>query len=160
MLLQARGGNQDVFEDSYAKNKSDRYLSNGITPFELKLIRMKNYLDSGKDQLVYDSLKTALASIDENENKAVALIYFAEAAQNLKKYSDVIHSTDQIENIKLSFDKWTEPMAKLLKAKAKYFTGSKADAKDLLAEADNNNDFEFKDYIQSQIEWLRRRLDR
>ncbi len=160
MLLQVRGGNLDVFEDSYAKNKSERYLSNGITPVELKLIRMKNYLDSGKDQLVYDSLKTAAASIDENENRAVALIYFAEAAQNLKKYSDVIHSAGQIENIKLTSDKWTGPMAKILEAKAKYFTGSKADAKDLLADADNNNDFEFKDYIQSQIEWLKRRLDR
>ncbi|MCX6170931.1 MAG: DUF3808 domain-containing protein [Ignavibacteriales bacterium] len=160
VLLQARGGNQDVFEDSYAKRKSEQYLSNGITPIELKLIRMKNYFDSGKDQLVYDSLKTASASIDGKENKAMALIYFAQAAQNQKKYSDVIHSTDQIENIKLSFDRWIEAMAKTLKAKTKYLTGSKEEAKDLLNDAEDENDFEFKDYIQSQIEWLRRRLDK
>jgi tetratricopeptide (TPR) repeat protein len=160
VLLQARGGNQDVFEDSYAKHKSDDYLSNGITPEDLKLIRMKNYFDSGKDQLVYDSLKTMLVSLVDKENKPLALIYFAEAAENLKKYSEVIHAADQIENIKLSSDKWIKPMAEYQEAKAKYLTGQKEEAKDLLKDAENDNEFEFKDYIQSQIEWLKRKLNR
>ena len=32
--------------------------------------------------------------------------------------------------------------------------------KDILEDAEDNNDFEFKDYIQSRIEWLKRRLSK
>jgi hypothetical protein len=159
-LLLARGGNQDVFEDSYAKQKSDKYLASEILPIELQLMRMKNYLDAGKDRLVYDSLKVEITRIDNNEIRAVALTYFAEAAQNLKKYSDVIHAADQVEALNVSSEKWTKPMTMLLKAKAKYFSGAKSEVKDLIEEAEDNNDYEFKDLIQSQIEWLKRRLDK
>ena len=159
-LLLARGGNQDVFEDSYAKQKSEKYLATGISPVELKLMRMKNYLDAGKDRLVYDSIKVEISRIDNNEIRAVALTYFAEAALNLKKYSDVIRAADQVEALNVSSEKWTEPMTLLLKAKAKYFSGAKSEAKDLVEEAEDNNNHEFKDLIQSQIEWLKRRLDK
>ncbi len=159
-LLLARGGNQDVFEDSYAKQKSDKYLASEILPIELKLMRMKNYLDAGKDRLVYDSLKVEITHIDNNEIKAVALSYFAEAAQNLKKYSDVIDAADQVEELNVSSEKWTVPMTLLLKAKAKYFSGAKSEVKNLIEEAESNNDHEFKDLIQSQIEWFKRRMDR
>ncbi|MEW6702001.1 MAG: hypothetical protein AB1298_04715, partial [Bacteroidota bacterium] len=58
----------------------------------------------------------------------------------------------------ISNEKWVLPAALMLKAKAKFFSGSKEEAKNLLKDAEDNNDFEFKDYIQSQIEWLKRRL--
>ena len=48
-------------------------------------------------------------------------------------------------------EKWTELMALLLKAEAKYFSGNRENIKDILIEdAEDNNDFEFKDYIQSR----------
>ncbi|MEW6702143.1 MAG: tetratricopeptide repeat protein, partial [Bacteroidota bacterium] len=78
-LKLAHEGNQDIFEDSYAKQKSDKYLYNGISPIELKLIRMKNNLDAGKYKIVYDSLKTEIEKIENNESKAAAYIYFSEA---------------------------------------------------------------------------------
>lgn len=159
-LLLARGGNQDVFEDSYAKEKSEKYFANEISPVELKLIRMKNILDTGNDRLVYDSLKAEIAHIENSENKAVALSYYSEAALNLKKYSEVFHAVDLVEALNVSSEKWTDPMSKLLKAKAKYFFGVKSEAKNLLEEAEDNNDYEFKDFIQSQIEWLKRKLNR
>ncbi len=157
-LLLARGGNLDVFEDSYAKQKSDKYLSVEILPTELKLIRMKNYLDSGRDQLVFDSLKVELIDIDNHEMKAVALSYFAEASLNLKKYKDVFHAADQVETLNVSSEKWTKPMTLLLKAKAKFHSGGGTEVIDLLEDAEDNNSHEFKDLIQSQIEWLKRRL--
>ncbi|PKL82707.1 MAG: hypothetical protein CVV24_08630, partial [Ignavibacteriae bacterium HGW-Ignavibacteriae-3] len=93
-LLLARGGNQDVFEDSYAKHKSDKYLATEISPIELNLVRIKNYLDSGRDQIVMDSVKAELANMDSNDMKAVALVYYSEAALNLKKYSEAVNSAD------------------------------------------------------------------
>ena len=51
-------------------------------------------------------------------------------------------------------------MALLLKAEAKYFSGKRENVNDILEDAEDNNDFEFKDYIQSRIEWLKRRLSK
>ena len=79
-LILAKGGNQDVFEDSFAKQKSDKYLDSEILPIELKLMRLKNHLDNGQDQLVYDSLKSEITQFINNEIIAVALSYYAEAA--------------------------------------------------------------------------------
>lgn len=157
-LQQAKGGNQDIFEDSYARQKSEKYLSIGITPIELKLIRLKNDLDAGKYRIVYDSLKTVVEKIDSKEDKAVACVLLSEAALNLKKYTEAIYFADQIENIKINLEKYTKVMALLLKAEAKYFSGNRENIKEILEDAEDNNDFEFKDYIQSRIEWLKRRL--
>jgi len=157
-LALAKGGNQDIFEDSYAKHKSDKYLGNGISSVELKLVRMKNNLAAGKYRIVYDSLKNEIRKIDNHENKAIAYTYFGEAALYLKKYDETIYASDKATEFDLSFEKWTQPMAYLLKAKAKYFLGDKKAAKEILEDAEDKNGFEFKDYIQSQIEWLKRRL--
>jgi len=157
-LQQAKGGNQDIFEDSYAKQKSEKYLSSGITPLELKLIKLKNDLDAGRYRIVYDSLKTYAEKIDSREDKAITYVLLSEAALNLKKYSEAIYFAEQIKNIKINSEKYTKVMALLLTAEAKYFSGNRINIKDILEEAEDNNDFEFKDYIQSRIEWLKRRL--
>ena len=159
-LLQAKNGNQDVFEDSYAKLKSEKYLANGINKNDLKLFKIKNYLDDGKYQVVYDSLKNFIEKIDNNESKAIAYTYFCEAAVNLKKYSVASYAADQTELLKLSSEKWTLALSIFLKAKVKFLTGNKKAAKDLLLASESKNDNEFKDYIQSQIEWLKRQLKR
>ena len=124
----------------------------------MKLVRLKNDLDAGKYKIVYDSLKTEAEKIDSGEDRAVAYSLLCEAALNLKKYSEAIYIADQIENINVSSEKYTGVMALLLKAEAKYFSGDREDIKDILEDAEDNNDFEFKDYIQSRIEWLKRRL--
>lgn len=157
-LQQAKSGNQDIFEDSYAKQKSEKYLRDGITPTELKLIRLKNDLDAGIYRIVYDSLKTNVEKIDSREDKAIAYVLLSEASLNLKKYSEAIYFADQVEQIKVNSEKYTEVMALLLKAEAKFFSGKRENVNDILEDAEDNNDFEFKDYIQSRIEWLKRRL--
>ncbi|MFA7229052.1 MAG: tetratricopeptide repeat protein, partial [Melioribacteraceae bacterium] len=159
-LLLARGGNLDVFEDSYAKHKSEKFLANEITPADLKLIRMRNYLDSGKDNIVLDSLKAEISNSENSESRAVSLIYYSEAAMNLKRYSEASHNADLALAVEQSTEKWVEPMAKLLKAKARYFSGALNEAKSLLQDAQNSNEYEFADSIQSQIEWLKRKLNR
>lgn len=159
-LQQAKSGNQDIFEDSYAKQKSEKYLNDGITPIELKLIRLKNDLDAGIYRIVYDSLKTNVEKIDSREDKAIAYVLLCEASLNLKKYSEAIYFADQVGQIKVNSEKYTEVMALLLKAEAKYFSGKRENVNDLLEDAEDSNDFEFKDYIQSRIEWLKRRLSK
>ncbi len=157
-LLLAKNGNQDIFEDSYAAQKSDRYMSNGITPVELKLVKMKNDLDAGLNKIVYDSLKTMLDKINNREDQALAYIYFGEASLELRRYAEATYSASQVINQRLSADKWMTSMAYLIEAKIKYAKDDYANAKKLLKEAEDRNSYEFKDYLQSQIEWLKRRL--
>jgi hypothetical protein len=158
-LLLAKNGNQDIFEDSYAKKKSDLFLSNGIPPLDLKLIIIKNNLDAGKFKIVYDSLKSNIQYMDR-EHKPIAYIYFSEAALNLEKYDEAVYAADQSVILKSSMNKWSYPMALILKAKAKYYSKMSKEAFDILTEAEISNNFEFKDYIQTQIEWLKRRLQK
>jgi len=158
-LLLAKNGNQDILEDSYAKKKSDSFLSNGIPLIDLNLIIVKNNLDAGKYKIVYDSLKMNIQHMDR-EHKSIAYVYFCEAALNLKKYDEAVYAADQSITLKNSVDKWTIPMSQILKAKAKYLSKMNKEVFDILNEAETNNNFEFKDYIQSQIEWLKRRLNK
>jgi hypothetical protein len=157
-LQQAKGGNQDIFEDSYAKHRSEKFLSSSITNLSQKLIRMKNNLDAGKYKIVYDSLWNEADKLEESEEKAIALLYLSDAELNLHKYTDAITSADKVLKIDLSSEKYLEPSALLNKARAEFYLGHKEKAKEYLKEADENNDYDFKDYIQSQIEWLKRRL--
>lgn len=157
-LTLAKNGNHDIFEDSYALRKSERFLGNGISPTELKLVRMKNYLDAGRYNIVFDSLKSVMDKIENKEDRAVAYTYFCEAALNLRKYSSAVYSADQVSALDLSSENWTKAMSLVLKAKAKYLTHDRKSAKQLLKNAEDKNEYEFKDYIQSQIEWLKRRL--
>ena len=159
-LMLAKNGNQDVFEDSYARQRSERYLSGGIPLIDLKLVKMKNFLDAGQYKIVYDSLRLALDKFEKLDDKAIALAYFGEASLYLKKYPEADYAANQILSLKLPDERWTIPTAYFVKAKIKFLKGDKAEAKELLENAADNNNHEFKDNIQAQIEWLKRRLGR
>lgn len=157
-LDMAGNGNLDLFEDTYAMQKKEQYQNQAISNTELKLIRMRNRIYTGFYKTVYDSLKIDIPKIDNRDTKALAQIYLAKAASNLRKHNEVIEICDQLTEISLSSEKWIKPMANLLNAKAKFALGDKTSAKELLLDAEKENDFDFRDYIQSQIEWLKRRI--
>lgn len=153
-------GNQDIFEDSYAMNKSQHYKSNGIPEEDLILIRMSNSFETGKVKIVYDSFKTVPGNFHSNVHKAMALIYFSDAALRLEKHSEANDACEQIKSMSLSSEKWIIPNAYLNMALANYHVGEKVKAIELLQEADENNDYEFKDRIQALIENLKRKLNK
>lgn len=159
-LGMTNNGNQDLFEDAYAMQKGEKYKTTGISLNELILVRMRNRIDAGDYRTAYDSLKLEIPKIENREVKALAQIYFAESASSLKKHEEVAELCDQLAEMKLSSEKWIKPMADLLNAKAKFALGDKTSAKELLEAADDENDYDFRDYIQSQIEWLKRRLSK
>lgn len=157
-LALANNGNQDLFEDAYAMQKGERYQNYSISNTELKLVRMRNRIDAGDYKLAYDSLKIEIPKIENRETKALAQIYLAEVSSNLRKHNEVVTLCDQLAEMNLSSEKWIKPMADLLNAKAKLALGDKTSAKELLRDAEEENDYDFMDYIQSQIEWLKRRI--
>jgi hypothetical protein len=156
-LILAKNGNQDIFEDSYAFKKAKYFLEHGISQFELILYKMKNHLDAGNYKVVYDSLKNNQLNISD-DLKALQKIYFAEASLNLGKINEAIKSCNEIFDLDISTEKWTIPMANFLLAKANVKLRHKKDAREYLLKAENDNEYEFKDFIQSQIEYLKKRI--
>ena len=76
-LVLAKLGNQDIFEDSYAKHKSEEYSSKEITKDDLQLIRMRNNLDAGKYNIVCDSLQSIITELQTDDQKGLALSYLS-----------------------------------------------------------------------------------
>ena len=159
-LSLTKNGNQDIFEDSYAKHCGEKYQNTGIQPVELKLVVAKNNLDAGLFRIVYDSLKLNIDNFDKSDIKSVALAYLAEASLSLRKYPESLNITDQILSMNPSNERWTRPIAYLLKAKAKFASGEKSDALELLKQAEQYNSYEFKDNIQARIEGMKRKLNK
>jgi len=152
-------GNPDLFEDSYAKEKSGYFIEKGISQVDLFLIRMKNYIDAGWYKIAYDSIKSKIESIS-NGRKNLALIYLSEASLYLGNLQDAIKYAEDVLELKSQREKWTIPFANFIIAKSKYFLNDKEEAKKYLAAAEENNDYEFRDYIQSLIENLKRKIYR
>lgn len=159
-LASVGNGNQDIFEDAYAKTKADEFSERGITEDDEKLIRMHNYLESARYRVVFDSLKSAYKDMQTNEAKAAALIYFSDAALYLKKYAEANTACEEILAMQISKEKWIIPNAYLNMALANYYVGGKTAAIEFLGKANDNNSFEFKDWLQARIEHLKRRLNR
>jgi len=151
-------GNQDIFEDSYAKSKSENYLSKGISETDLKLIRMKNHLDNEKYKTVYDSLKNLHKDLENNEQKSLSLIYFSEAALHLKKYSEANSACEEIFELSRSNERWVVPNAYLIMADVNYQIKEYKAAEELLEKAEEKNVYGFKDILQAKIENLKRKL--
>lgn len=158
-LDKVKEGNPDLFEDAYAKERSEDFIEHGISPVDLLLIKMKNNLDAGEYRIVYDSLKSKIEDL-HNKRRALALSYFSEAALNLRKLPDAVKAAEEIQSINIKKEKWTLPFSYLILAKANYLTNNKNESKELLKKAEDNNKYEFKDYIQAQIENLKRRFYR
>ncbi|MFA3782916.1 tetratricopeptide repeat protein [Melioribacteraceae bacterium 4301-Me] len=154
----AKSGNPDIFEDAYAKIKSDKFKNKGFSEEYLYLITMENNLFSAKYKLVYDSLKVHYPVLKEEEERAKALAYISEACINLGKFNEAISFIARIDSLNYHQDKWIKPYSLFLLAKANYSLNNKKKAVLYLNQAENSNEFEFKDSIQALINNLKRKM--
>lgn len=157
-LIKASEGNPDLFEDSYAQSKSEIFLKNELDDNDLVIIKAKNFFDSGKNRIAYDTLKSILPKLQNQTQKVLALTYFSEAALNIKRYAESVKAVEEILSLQLESEKWVIPFSYLIQAKAHFLVGSSAEANKFLQEAENENEHEFQDQIQAQIENLKRKL--
>lgn len=156
-LLLAKNGNQDIFEDAYAFKKAEHYLDNGITEGELFLYKIKNNLEAGNYRYVYNELKNSKENFS-NDLMAIKLIYLSEAELKIGKAKESIETCNEIFSLKIHNEKWVLPMANLILANAYFNLGNKSEAKENLIKAEKENEYDFKDLIQSKIEYLKRRI--
>ncbi len=156
----ASDGNPDLYEDSYAQLKSEIFSNREIDETDLKLVRYKNMIDSGRSKSAFDSLKVLIPLVDNNDQKGLALAYISESAFNIKKYPESVDAAEKILALKFVNEKWMIPYSFYIQARANWVVGAKNAARELIAKAESENKYEKQDYIQSLVENLKRKLKR
>lgn len=156
----AKTGSPDIFEDSYAKSRSEKFMDKGFSRDYLFLIKMQNYLESAKYRTVYDSLKAYYIHIEDESNRAKGLAFLAESCLHLEMYADAVKFIEKIDSLDYSAERWLKPYSLYLRAKADYLIKERSRASFFLNEAEKSNDYEFKSDIQALIDNLRRKLKR
>ncbi|MCK9280122.1 MAG: DUF3808 domain-containing protein [Melioribacteraceae bacterium] len=157
-LSDAKSGNLDLFEDSYAKNRAEKYEENGFSEDALFIFKMNNYFESGKYSIVFDSLSTEIKNIKENDLRGVGLVLLSESSINLKNLPEAVSFAEMVSSHDYTYEKWVQPYSKYLIARANYIVKEDKLANKFLGEAEDLNNYDFKEKIQSQINYIKRKL--
>lgn len=152
-------GNPDLFEDAYAKKLASYLKDTGVTDKDLLLIRMSNNVCAARFKPVYDTLSVYADSLT-GVKKAFALLYLSEAAFNLKKYDESIYYAENIHKIKFNKFFWIVPKSYFLTAASYYSQKNYEKALHYLTLAEDNNKYDFIDYLQASIENLKRKINK
>jgi len=158
-LLLARNGNKDIPEDNYAKEYSELLFERGLNNNQLTVFRAGDFLLSGDYKNVLQILNSVLHRIKQPDWRGKALIYLAESNIELGNYNIAFNFASRAISGNYYFDKWILPYALYLKAKAYWLTGNDKEAEKYLLKAENENDYYKKEYLQSLINNLKRKLN-
>jgi len=158
-LLLARNGNKDILEDNYAKEYSEILFEHGLNKNQLTVIQAGNYLLAGDYKDVAKILNPVLHRIKQPDWKGKVLIYLAETNIELENYNDAFNYASRAISMNYNFDKWIFPFALYLKAKAYWLTGNERESEKYLLKAESENDYYEREYLQSLINNLKRKLN-
>ena len=158
-LLLARNGNDDIPDDNYAKRRSAILFEKGLSNEELKIFIAKNNLLSSNYSKVIDSLEPLIDSLENSEQKGEALLILSDALISVGKIRKAINYSIVAGKIDYHIEKWIYPNVLFISAKAHKLAGKWKDARQILTEAErNNNDVDFKDKLTPQINFLKKQL--
>ena len=157
-MTDACRGNDDIFEDEYAKRMSIELNGKELSQNELLYIKAANEFDSRKYQNVLKSLEPVVNSFNERALKAKSFLLMAECSIILKKYDEAysfLHSADSIGETE---SKWLIPKSLYLKSLIEYKRGKLKQAKEFLEKAVDKNNYEFQNEISVLLNNLKRKI--
>lgn len=157
-LFLAANGNHDLDDDSFANEMSISLLDNGLDKKHEFLINIENGFLSGKDSQIIDSINTFKDLFVNDDNKAEIIYYESSSLINLnriQKAKTLLENSDT-----LNFDKalWIKPLLKYNSAQIYYRENNFIAALKLLEKAEDENDYQKKNTIQSYINGLRKKI--
>lgn len=157
-LLLARNGNDDIPDDNYAKRRSAILFEQGVPKFQLKIFMANNYLNNAEYSKSIELLKPILDSLKNIDEKGEALLVLSDALLSSGKISEALKYS--VAGGKLDFvnEKWIYPNILYISAKAHKAAGKWKDARQILLEAERNNDSDFKDKLLPKINYLKKQL--
>ncbi len=157
-LFLAANGNHDLEDDSYANEMSIRLLENGLDEYKKFLINIENGYLAGEDIQIIDSINIYIDSLVSDDNKAEISYYKSSALINLNKIKKAKSILEQTDTLNFEEAPWVKPLLKYNLAQIYYKENNFISALKLLEEAEDENDYQKKNLIQSYINGLRKKL--
>ncbi len=158
MIAMTDNGNDDIQDDIYAKLEGKKIKEYGWSNDRKILTISNNYLEAA----LYDSVITYL-----NENKSklkdkefinVAKLYLAEAYIYKKDLKNAANLLDDVNVKDFDREKWAIPYTNILNAELLIKSEKGKSANKYLKDAEENNDYYFKDKYSAKINRLKRKV--
>ena len=149
----ASEGNDDLDDDLYAKIKGEEYLNKLPSEDELKLILIKNMIDTGKFNTAKDSLEKFVEQNISDTLRAEAILYLSDAYFHLGKnkksleYAVAVFNFDDCEN-------WVKPFACYYAARASDELKNIIDAEFFIGYANNFNNYIYENKLRDKLSFL------
>jgi len=157
-LLLARNGNDDISDDNYAKRRSSILFEKGMSKKMLTIFLAKNDLLAGNYSKVIAKLKPLIDSLDIPDEKGEALLILSDALISSNRIKEALQFSISGGKIDYQNEKWIYPNILFISAKAHKAAGKWKDARQIVSEAERNNDGDFKDKLMPQINFLKKQL--
>jgi len=158
LIAMSNSGNDDIQDDIYAQQEGKKIKEYGWSKDRRLLTIADNYLESAEYDSLINYVKNNSENIKDKEFKQIADLYLAEGYIKLKDYKKALDVLNSISVKQFDREKWGVAYFHILNAKVLIFSGKKTEALKNLKNAEDNNDYYFKDKFSSQINGLRRKL--
>jgi len=157
-LKLAANGNHDIEDDAYANEVSQVVLKFGFTGQMENLLKLENLYYAGKyKEVIENSLKKSYLFQDKDMS-ALASFYVSSALIEENNLVEAKKIAEELSVIDVSKNKWIKPMSFVNLAKIKFLQKDFLRVEQSLMEAEEFNDGKKQNFIQSQINSLRKKV--
>lgn len=158
MIAMTENGNDDIQDDIFAKLEGRKIKEFGWSTDRKVLTISSNFLEAA----LYDSVVTYLddnkSNLNDKEFINIAKLYLAEAYIYKKDLKSAANLLDDVNIKDFEREKWAIPYSKILNAELLIKNGNGKSALKYLKEAEENNDYYFKDKYAAKINNLKRKI--
>lgn len=146
-------GNKDVDDDDYASKKGELYLEQLPTSDELKLILIKNKIESGKFNTAIDSLEKFVEQTRSDTLRAEAILSLSDAYFHLGKYKRSLEYAVAVFNFD-DCELWVKAFACYYAARASNELKDFTDAEFFIGYASNFNNYFYENKLKDRLSFL------
>ncbi len=159
-MIDARNGNHDTYDDSFAAERCKFFLANGISNDQAIMIEMGNDLAAGKYDKVYRTLLALVNGIRDRRVKSEGFITLADAAIRLGKYAEGARFARSAASSGDGVEKWVRARAWYLIALGSFYTGDRATSRKYLKKVEGTSQYGKDETLSALTNNLRRKLGR
>ena len=140
-LKRAMEGNQDIYDDSRARERSMLFLRKGISADELMTLEAKNDVDAGEYERAYSLLMPGVNKFKDRDARAEALLVLSEAAIHLGKFAEGIRLAGMAGKTNNGDEGWIAPRSWYFAALGNYREGDITAARSLLEKVKDTSEY-------------------
>lgn len=146
-------GNKDLDDDDYARKKGGLYLNQLPGADELKLILIKNMMNSSKFNAAIDSLEKFVGQTRSDTLRAEAILGLSDAYFHLGKYKRSLEYAVAVFNFD-DYELWVKPFACYYAARASNELNNRIDAELFIEYASNFKDYFYENKLKDRLSFL------